>query len=320
MKRLFILTVVLSVCACGSSGSDAESVGGGGLSTSATADSTEYKATERGTTVTDYDGYTLVWHDEFDIDGRPSDDWTAEQGFVRNEELQWYQADNATVSGGCLVIEGRKERVQNTNYVAGSSEWQKNRQYAEYTSSCLTTEKSHTFMYGRFEIRAKLPVASGSWPAIWLLGNKYEWPNNGEIDILEYYIKNGRPSILANACWGSPRQWEAVWNESVTPYSHFTAKDSQWAKKFHIWRMDWDTAFIRIYLDGEMLNEIVLATTQNQGCEGNRVNPFSNDIDGFGAYLLLNLAIGSNGGTPDVSRFPLRYYVDYVRVYQLVGT
>lgn len=314
MSKLFIVTGVFLCCSCSSKGNDTTIIEEPG--SPGTVDSTDYKPTDREAAVTSYDDYNLVWHDEFNADGSPSDEWTAETGFVRNEELQWYQADNASVSGGCLVIEGRKERVSNPNYSAESSDWKTNRQYAEYTSSCITTQNSHAFMYGRFEIRAKIPVSTGAWPAIWLLGNKWEWPMNGEIDILEYYIKNGAPSILANACWSSARQWEAVWDESVTPFTHFMAKDSDWAKKFHLWRMDWDKDYIRIYLDGELLNEVDLSTTNNQGYDGNYENPFSNDVDGFGAYILLNLAIGSNGGTPDVSKFPLHYYVDYVRVYQ----
>lgn len=277
-----------------------------------TATATESQQEE----ITAYEGYRLVWHDEFNGEGRLSDDWSYEKGFVRNHELQWYQQDNARLSGGCLVIEGRKERVATPHYDAGSESWQHNREYAEYTSSCVITQGRQEFRYGRFEVRAKIPVASGAWPAIWLLGNRWEWPNNGEIDMLEYYIKNGQPSILANACWGSPRRWEAVWDESVTPFTHFTSKDPDWADKFHVWRMDWDKDFIRLFLDDELLNTIELSKTANQGFQGNRHNPFSNDEEGFGAYILLNLAIGSNGGTPDDKAFPLKYLIDYVRVYQ----
>ena len=260
--------------------------------------------------------YKLVWSDEFDVDGEPSTEWSYEYGFVRNEELQWYQSQNAKVKDGCLVIEGKKDYLINPHYEAGSSDWRKNREFIRYTSSCLTTKFSQQFLYGRFEIRAKIPVASGSWPAIWLLGNKWEWPNNGEIDVMEYYVKDGKPSILANACWGSPEQWNAVWNSAVIPFSHFTEKDPYWADKFHIWRMDWDKEFIRIYLDDELLNEIDLSKTRNQGLDGNTENPFANNVVGFKHYLLLNLAIGSNGGEPDDSQFPLRYFIDYVRVYQ----
>lgn len=260
--------------------------------------------------------YQLVWSDEFDVEGEPSTEWSYESGFVRNEELQWYQSQNAKVKDGCLVIEAKKGFFINPHYEAGSSDWRKNREFIRYTSSSLMTKFSQQFLYGRFEIRAKIPVASGAWPAIWLLGNKWEWPNNGEIDIMEYYIKDGQPSILANACWGSTEKWKAIWDSAVIPFTHFTEKDPNWADKFHIWRMDWDKEFIRIYLDDELLNEIDLSKTQNQGYDGNTENPFSNNVVGFGYYLLLNLAIGSNGGEPDDSQFPLRYYIDYVRVYQ----
>lgn len=267
-------------------------------------------------TMTGGDAYEMVWHDEFNIDGKPSKEWNYEQGFVRNEELQWYQADNASVKDGCLIIEARKEDVRNPYYKPGSQQWNTAREYARYTSSSITTSHSFKFKYGRVEVRAKIPTASGSWPAIWLLGNQWEWPNCGEIDMLEYYIKNGTPSILANACWGSGEKWKAIWDESVTPFSHFTTKDKKWADKFHIWRMDWDEHSIKLYIDNELLNEIDLTQTNNQGYMGNTQNPFSNDIDGFGDYILLNLAIGGNGGTPNDKAFPLRYYVDYVRVYQ----
>lgn len=261
-------------------------------------------------------GMRLVWSDEFDTDGRPSKDWTYEQGFQRNQEAQWYQRQNAYVKDGCLVIEGRREHRRNPNYMAGSNDWRTNREFIEYTSSSLTTRLSQQFLYGRFEIRAKIPTATGAWPAIWLLGNKWEWPQNGEIDIMEYYIKNGKPSILANACWGSDQRWNAVWDSEVIPFTHFMDKDPEWTDKFHVWRMDWDEHYIRIYLDDELLNEIDLSKTQNGGYGGNRENPFANRLPGFKHYLLLNLALGGNGGEPDISQFPLRYYIDYVRVYQ----
>lgn len=148
--------------------------------------------------------YILMWSDEFDVEGEPSKDWSFEFGFVRNEELQWYQSQNAKVKDGCLVIEAKKAFFSNPHFEPESSDWRKNREFIRYTSSSLMTKFSQQFLYGRFEIRAKIPVASGAWPAIWLLGNKWEWLNNGEIDILEYYIKDNQPSILA-AC---PRcQW-----------------------------------------------------------------------------------------------------------------
>ena len=268
------------------------------------------------TSQSEADGYHLVWHDEFDKDGAPGKEWSYESGFVRNEELQWYQKDNAQVKNGYLIIEGRKQTVKNKNYVKGSTDWKTNREYARFTSSCLTTRRSFSFRYGRVEVRAKIPTAAGSWPAIWLLGNQWEWPMNGEIDMLEYYIKNGVPTVMANACWGSERRWTAVWDECATPFSHFTNADKDWADKFHVWQMDWDKKNIRLYLDGELLNEIDLTMTGNKGYKGNYENPFCNTIEGFDDYILLNLAIGGNGGISDDAAFPLQYLIDYVRVYQ----
>lgn len=282
----------------------------------ATDNNASKKALPKNAVPTEYTGYRLVWNDEFNVDGRPSDKWTYEQGFVRNNELQWYCPDNASVSDGLLVIEGRQQKVNNPDYNPQSTDWRYSRSEAQFTSSCLTTQKSFKFRYGRMEVRARIPVACGAWPAIWTLGNQGEWPQNGEIDIMEYYIKNGAPSILANACWGSDKRYTATWDESVTPFTHFKAKDADWESKFHIWRMDWDEHFIRLYLDDEMLNEVDLSKTHNQGVDGDHDNPFSNARDGFGHYILLNLAIGSNGGEPDLAHFPLRYEVDYVRVYQ----
>ena len=75
-------------------------------------------------------------------------------------------------------------------------------------------------------------MAKGAWPAIWTLGSNMEWPSCGEIDIMEYYQIKGTPHILANAAWGTDRQWHAKWDSQATPYSHFTDKDPDWASKF----------------------------------------------------------------------------------------
>jgi beta-glucanase (GH16 family) len=267
-------------------------------------------------------GMKLVWNDEFNGTGAPDNEkWSFENGFVRNQELQWYQAGNAECMNGTLVITGKKEKVKNPNYQAGSNDWKRNREYAQYTSSSITAGKSFSFKYGRVLVRAKIPVEMGAWPAIWTVGNWWEWPLGGEIDMLEYYLVNGVPSIHANACWGSNARWSGTWNSYNRPLADFVAKNSSWMNEYHIWRMDWSENYIRLYLDDELLNEIDLKSTVNgsggvSGIEGAFQNPFSNNYDGFGQYLILNLALGSNGGTPDDSKFPLKYYVDYVRVYQ----
>ncbi len=65
-----------------------------------------------------------------------------------------------------------------------------------------------SFKYGRFEMRAKIDTRSGLWPAFWTLGNEGEWPENGEIDIMEFY----RSMLLANVVWGSMEKWKGTWN------------------------------------------------------------------------------------------------------------
>jgi beta-glucanase (GH16 family) len=256
--------------------------------------------------------YRLVWSDESGCEGQPDPAaWNHEQGFVRNSELQWYQPQNATVSDGVLTITGKKETVPNPKYEAESGDWRRNRQFAEYTSSCIKTAGKKEFLYGRFEIRARIPTASGAWPAFWTLGKSMPWPSNGEIDIMEYYRIKDVPHILANAAWGTDTPNKAQWDTQTVPFSHFTDKDPDWADKFHIWRMDWDEEAIRLYLDDELLNETLLKDTQN-GAISNFSNPFKQPH-----YILLNLAIGGDhGGTPNDAAFPLKYEIDYVRVYQ----
>lgn len=256
--------------------------------------------------------WKLVWHDEFDGSG-PLDQtiWQPERGFVRNEEYQWYQAENAYRRDGMLVLEARLDSIPNPRYQEGSRDWKRNRPYARYSSASVTTQRSYSFQYGRMEVRARIPAVIGSWPAIWTLGVGGEWPSNGEIDIMEYYHIDGRPHILANAAWGSERRYNAIWNSKKVPYRHFAQQDPYWNEKFHIWTMDWTADYIRIYLDGELLNDVDLSATKN-GSLGGFKNPFRQPH-----YILLDLALGGqNGGEPVADAFPMRYEIDYVRVYQ----
>lgn len=253
------------------------------------------------------EGYELVWHDEFNTGDKPNSEfWSYENGFVRNKELQWYQSENANIIDGNLVITGKREIVKNKAYKEQSSSWKENRKFANYTSSSINTNGKFDFKYGIVEVRAKIDTVSGMWPAIWTLGAEQGWPSNGEIDIMEYYQINGEPHILANAAWGA--NWKNVsWDSVKIPFTEFLKKDPQWPEKFHIWKMDWSENNIKLYLDDELLNEIDLSQTQNP-----------NGFNGFQQYhyILLNLAIGSNGGNPEHTVFPKEYRVDYVRVFQ----
>ncbi|MBR6169393.1 MAG: glycoside hydrolase family 16 protein [Bacteroidaceae bacterium] len=258
------------------------------------------------------EGWKLVWNDEFDIDGRPdARKWDYERGFVRNYELQWYAPENAFVRDGNLVIEARQADFPCPAYREDVKNWRNSREKVEWTSAALITKGKYTFQYGRLEVRARIPVCKGAWPAIWLLGTQHSWPANGEIDVLEYYQHKGVPTILANACWAGDTTDDAEWDSSYTPLTHFTERDPAWASRFHVWRMDWDKDFIRLYLDDELLNEIDLKRTINGKSSGTGINPFH-----YQQYILLNLALDTRVKELNPADFPMKYEIDYVRVYQ----
>ena len=253
-------------------------------------------------------GMNLVWHDEFNTDGKPdSSVWIYEKGFVRNQELQWYQTDNAFCKGGLIIIEGRRQKLANPGYTSGSTDWKRSREYAEYTSASIQTRGHQQWQYGRFEIRARIDTSMGSWPAIWTLGTGGRWPSNGEIDIMEFYRIKGIPTILANVAWGASERGSAKWDSEKPALSEFTKKDPDWVKKFHVWRMDWDENDISLFIDNVLINSTSLTETINP----DGINPFKQPH-----YILLNLALGGNGGDPAKAAFPIKYEVDYVRVYQ----
>ena len=249
-------------------------------------------------------GYRLVWADEFNKQGAPdSSNWHFEKGFVRNQEFQWYQQQNAFCKNGLLVIEGRREIMPNPLYIAGSSDWRKNRQQIGYTASSINTRGAHAWKYGRFVMRGRIDISAGLWPAWWTLGVNGAWPANGEIDIMEYY----RNKLLANiACKAS--DGKAEWFSNTRPADSLGSR--LWSSQFHVWRMDWDSTAIALYMDDELMNRVLLSKLVNK--DGSGINPFKQ-----AHYMLLNLAIGGqNGGDPSQTAFPNKFEVDYVRVYQ----
>ena len=252
------------------------------------------------------DRYRLVWRDEFDQDGPPDPKkWVHELGFVRNRELQWYQPENAYCRDGILIIEARREKVVNPGYDPDNSHWASRRRRSRFTSSSLTTQRRHQWLYGRFEVRAKITAEDGLWPVIWFLGVEGKWPRSGEIDLMEYY----RGHLLANAAWETERRHRVKWDTVKIPISKLGQDD--WDEPFHIWRMDWDKDSIVLSVDGRVLNTIDLSKTNNPSGVS-PANPFQQPH-----FLLLSLAIGgTNGGSPAQTEFPSRFELDYVRVYQ----
>ena len=124
--------------------------------------------------------YQLVWSDEFDGAGVDPTKWSFQTGDGcpdlcgwGNAELQYYRPENATVSGGQLVITAREESFHSS----------------DYTSARMRTIGLGDWKYGRFEMRATMPVGQGLWPAFWMLSTDDAyggWAASGEIDIMEY--------------------------------------------------------------------------------------------------------------------------------------
>jgi beta-glucanase (GH16 family) len=248
-------------------------------------------------------GWQLVWQDEFNRDGRldPAD-WEYERGFVRNEELQFYQPENAGCRGGLLILEARRERKPNPGYKPGLTGWS-NREYIEVTSASVITKGKHEFTYGRFEMRGRIDTRTGSWPAFWTLGTSMDrvgWPECGEIDIMEYYTG----AVLANVCHGLANREE--WLTTRRPLAQLGG--DTWSKEFHLWAMEWDEKRVDLYLDGKPTAHFDVAGDDEAG----KANAFRQPH-----YILLSQAIGGrSGGDPSGLQYPVRFEVDWVRVYK----
>ena len=247
--------------------------------------------------------YKLVWHDEFNHNGPPDPaNWTYERGFVRNRELQWYQPENALCTNGLLIIEARRERQPNPDYSPDRPSWRAGRPELEYTSASLTTRGLHEFTYGKFEMRARIDTRLGSWPAFWTLGDTpgIGWPACGEVDIMEFYTG----TVLANIAYSL--HGKAKWSTIKKPVADLGG--DAWSNRFHIWTMEWDPQKIDLRLDGKLMNHLDLASAD----QADRGNPFHHPV-----YLILNQAIGgTSGGDPSHTKFPVRFEIDWVRVYQ----
>ncbi|WP_396217798.1 family 16 glycosylhydrolase [Flavobacterium sp.] len=232
--------------------------------------------------ITDYTN--LVWSDEFNTDGAPdTSKWGYDLGAGGwgNGESQYYtnSANNVIVEGGNLKITAKAQNLSGSNY----------------TSARLKSENKFEFKYGKVEVRAKLPVGGGTWPAIWMLGENYAtntWPACGEIDIMEH--KGNEP----NKIHGSLHYPGNFGGNANTNTTMITGASTQ----FHVYKAVWSPNSIKIYVDN-----VLFHTVANSGSL-----PFNANF-----FLILNVAMGGNfGGTIDPAFSQSAMEVDYVRVYQ----
>ena len=234
--------------------------------------------------------YNLVWSDEFNGTSVDTSKWvfeTGNNGGWGNGELEYYQAANATVSGGILTITAKKENV------GGCS----------YTSTRMKTAGKFSFTYGKAEARLLIPKGKGLWPAFWMLGNSINsgtvWPDCGEVDIMEHV--NTDDNCVGTIHWNSGGG-HAQYGQSIAVSNIAT---------WHTYSIEWTSSYIRWFVDGVQYCEAnILNNINNTGCFH---KPF---------FFLLNLAVGGAWpGSPDgTTPFPAQYQIDYVRVYQDNGT
>jgi hypothetical protein len=240
----------------------------------------------QGTVVTSYTYNDLVWEDDFNTDGAPDPaNWTYDLGRGSNGwgngESQSYtdNADNVKVEDGSLKITAKAD---------GSG---------SYTSARLKTQGLYKFKYGRVEVKAKLPAAQGTWPAIWMLGSNIttvSWPHCGEIDIMEQTGDN--KDISLGTC-----HWFDTASSSNASYGETKAVTNA-SSEFHLYTMEWTDTAIKIYLDDVKFYELTNSTDL----------PFNADF-----FLILNVAMGGNlGGDIDPAFTEDTMEIDYVKVFQ----
>ncbi len=246
--------------------------------------------------------WSLVWADEFNGTTLDTGSWTVDTGTGcpnlcgwGNSELEYYLTRNVSVSGGNLVLTAKAESYGG----------------ASFTSGKIHTRGKRTVLYGRVEMRARLPVGGGMWPAFWMMpeSDVYGgWAASGEIDIME--AANAMTSVGGTIHFGG--QWP---NNTYSTGSHSLGGGS-FADGFHVYAVEWDPDEIRWYVDGTLYFSRTSSQWYSDGAPGDARAPFDQPF-----YILLNLAVGGNyTGCTDPgcvgASFPQQYLVDYVRVYE----
>jgi hypothetical protein len=240
-----------------------------------------------------YEGYELVWNDEFDGSNIDPANWVFETGTGcpglcgwGNNELQYYRQENARVEGGVLTIEARKENYQ------GSS----------FTSARMKTQGKKSFRYGRIDIRALLPKGQGIWPALWMLGNDITtvgWPKCGEIDIMEMIGGGGRENQVHGTV-----HWDI--DGHVSAGGSYRKQQGTFADEYHVFSIIWDETTIKWFVND--IQFYVIDITPHHMTE------FHQEF-----FFIFNVAAGGNWpGNPDgTTVFPQQMRVDYIRVFQV---
>lgn len=266
----------------------------------------ENTSKESNSTVPQYEGYSLLWNDEFDGDELNDKYWShmigngAEYGNPGwgNGELQYYTDENTYVSDGQLHIVAKREQKNNFNY----------------TSARIRTANKFAFTYGKVEAKIALPGGKGMWPAFWMLPEKYAyggWPDSGEIDIME---ANGGSLYGSTAALHFSRTPHVDTYE--TGYNALSVRDGEKITDFHTYGLEWEEEEIRFYADDKEILKVPMRGWSSGTVDKNE-NPYAPFDQDF--HFLLNVAVGGNyvnNTEPDLDFEQSEMIVDYIRVYQ----
>lgn len=234
------------------------------------------------------------WVEEFNYKGLPDNTkWgydLGDSGWGNNEKQNYTNnLENASVAKGLLTITAKKE-------VSGKM---------AYSSARLVTKNKLDVLYGRIEVKAKLPSGRGTWPAIWMLPTDWEyggWPKSGEIDIMEHV---GYDQDNVHFSTHSEAYYFKI-NTQKTATKIIKGSSNA----FHVYRLDWTPESIKGYYDNEKVFEF------NNEHKSYKEWPFDKRF-----HLLLNLAVGGDWGGAkgiDDQIFPQQLVVDYVRYYKMI--
>ncbi|MGL4520683.1 MAG: glycoside hydrolase family 16 protein [Phocaeicola sp.] len=232
--------------------------------------------------------WKLVWHDEFNGNQIDSTKWTK----IPRGPSDWnnYMSTHESlyeVKEGHLLLRG----VVN-DFLESDT--------ATYITGGVYTKEKYNVKYGKVSIRAKLPNATGCWPAFWMLPAVREaWPNGGEIDIMEHLNHD----TIAYQTIHTEYTLKLGYKEN--PRSHGTAP--------------MDKEGYNTYTVEKCKEKLVFYVNDVVTFEYPRLEPFNAVQYPFDEpfYVLLDMQLGGEWvGKVNPKELPIEMQIDWIRIYE----
>ncbi len=238
-------------------------------------------------------------------------------------EREYYDDSNVVVQNGLLHLVTKIEpayRIADATFPSGSI-------YFKYTSGMVCAKQF--FGIGKFEIKAKIPLIDGTWPAFWIAGGCAQ-----EIDGFEFI--NGSQTSDANTDSGNMiMTYHRKNNCSVVADGQCDVGLGRNVGKnlsddFHIYTIEWDDIKIIWRVDGEIMREayrfwnisppfpigplygnatpIKSCSELNESSQYTEFNTFPTKA--VPMNFVLNTAVDFDRGN-----YPTEFLIDYVKIY-----